>query len=70
MREGTSEGGSESPGSGMRMLDTVLSLAGRGYELETVSRLRPWARRRLNTLRPFLVFMRARKPCTFFRRRL
>jgi hypothetical protein len=29
----------------------------------------PFARRRANTLRPFLVAMRARKPCTFLRLR-
>jgi hypothetical protein len=35
----------------------------------TVSRLRPFARRRLSVLRPPFVFMRSRKPCVFFRRR-
>ena len=35
----------------------------------TVKRLRPWARRRAMTLRPFLVAVRARKPCTRRRRR-
>jgi hypothetical protein len=32
--------------------------------------LRPLARRRFRTSRPFLVAMRARKPCVFARRRL
>lgn len=35
--------------------------------LDTVSLARPRARRRASTLRPFLVAMRARKPCTFTR---
>jgi hypothetical protein len=34
-----------------------------------VSRLRPLARRRLSTLRPPFVVMRARNPCVFARRR-
>lgn len=33
----------------------------------TVSFFRPFARRRANTFRPFLVAMRWRKPCVFFR---
>lgn len=37
---------------------------------QTVSRLRPWRRRRLSTLRPAAVAMRERKPWVFFRRRL
>jgi hypothetical protein len=36
---------------------------------QTVSRFRPFARRRLSTFRPPLVFIRSRKPCVFFRRR-
>ena len=36
---------------------------------QTVSRLRPFARRRLRTFRPPLVFIRSRKPWVFFRRR-
>jgi hypothetical protein len=36
----------------------------------TVSRLRPFARRRLRTIRPFLVAIRTRKPWAFFRRRV
>jgi hypothetical protein len=36
----------------------------------TVSRFRPFARRRLSTIRPFLVAIRTRKPCVFFRRRV
>src|SRR5437773_9730217 len=35
----------------------------------TVSRLRPFARRRLSTFRPPFVFMRSRKPCVLARRR-
>jgi len=35
-----------------------------------VSRLRPFARRRLRTFRPPCVFIRSRKPCVFFRRRV
>jgi hypothetical protein len=35
----------------------------------TETRLRPLARRRDNTARPLLVFMRERKPCVFERRR-
>ena len=35
----------------------------------TVSRLRPFARRRFNTFRPPNVLIRARNPCVFFRRR-
>ena len=37
---------------------------------ETVSRLRPLARRRFNTIRPFLVRIRTRNPCVRRRRRL
>ena len=33
------------------------------YSLLTVRRLRPFARRRLSTNRPFLVLIRTRKPC-------
>ena len=36
---------------------------------ETVRRLRPFARRRLSTVRPFLVRIRTRKPCVRRRRR-
>lgn len=36
---------------------------------ETVSRLRPFARRRFSTSRPFFVAIRVRKPCVFLRRR-
>src|SRR4030095_2056433 len=35
----------------------------------TVRRLRPLARRRFSTIRPFLVDIRTRNPCAFFRRR-
>ncbi len=35
----------------------------------TVSRLRPFARRRLSTFRPPFVFIRSRKPCVLARRR-
>ena len=37
---------------------------------DTVSRLRPLARRRLRTVRPFLVAIRTRKPCVRRRRRV
>ncbi len=37
------------------------------YSLLTVSRLRPFARRRLRTSRPFLVLIRTRNPCVFLR---
>jgi hypothetical protein len=40
--------------------------AGR-YSLLTVRRLRPFARRRLSTSRPFFVLMRTRNPCVFLR---
>jgi hypothetical protein len=36
----------------------------------TVRRLRPLARRRFRTILPFLVAIRTRNPCVFFRRRL
>ena len=36
---------------------------------ETVSRLRPFARRRFKTIRPFFVLIRTRKPCVRRRRR-
>ena len=37
------------------------------YSLLTVRRLRPLARRRFNTSRPFFVLMRTRNPCVFAR---
>jgi hypothetical protein len=37
------------------------------YSLLTVRRLRPFARRRFNTRRPFFVLMRTRNPCVFAR---
>jgi hypothetical protein len=37
---------------------------------DTVRRLRPLARRRLSTMRPFFVAIRTLKPCVFFRRRV
>lgn len=37
---------------------------------ETVSRLRPFARRFFKIRRPFFVLIRLRKPCVRFRRRL
>ena len=40
-----------------------------GQDEETVRRLRPLARRRFSTSRPFFVAMRVRKPCVFLRRR-
>lgn len=36
----------------------------------TVNRLRPLARRRFSTIRPFFVDIRTRKPCVFFRLRV
>ncbi len=44
--------------------------AGSRRERYGISFLRPLARRRASTLRPFLVAMRARKPCVFLRRTL
>jgi hypothetical protein len=41
-----------------------------GYSLLTVRRLRPLARRRLSTCRPFFVLMRTRNPCVFLRWRV
>ena len=46
------------------------SLASREAATQTVSRLRPFARRRFNTLRPPFVFMRSRNPCVLARRRV
>jgi hypothetical protein len=43
---------------------------GEGDHRQTVSLFLPLARRRARTLRPALVFMRDRKPCTFLRFRL
>jgi hypothetical protein len=40
------------------------------YSLLTVRRLRPLARRRLSTKRPFFVLMRTRNPCVFARCRV
>ena len=40
------------------------------YSLLTVSRLRPFARRRFSTSRPFLVLIRTRNPCVFLRCRV
>jgi len=37
------------------------------YSLLTVRRLRPFARRRFSTSRPFFVLMRTRNPCVFAR---
>jgi hypothetical protein len=44
-------------------------LAAREPARQTVSRLRPLARRRLRTFRPPFVIIRSRKPWVFFRRR-
>jgi len=38
-----------------------------GYSLLTVRRLRPFARRRFSTSRPFFVLMRTRNPCVLAR---
>jgi hypothetical protein len=40
------------------------------YSLLTVRRLRPFARRRFSTRRPFFVLMRTRNPCVFARWRV
>jgi hypothetical protein len=40
------------------------------YSLLTVRRLRPFARRRFRTRRPFFVLMRTRNPCVFARWRV
>ena len=40
------------------------------YSSETVSLLRPFARRAANTLRPLAVAIRSRNPCLFFLLRL
>jgi hypothetical protein len=40
------------------------------YSLLTVSRLRPFARRRFSTRRPFFVLIRTRNPCVFARWRV
>ena len=40
------------------------------YFVLTVRRLRPFARRRLRTSRPFLVLIRTRNPCVRFRWRV
>ena len=41
-----------------------------GYSLLTVRRLRPFARRRLSTSRPFFVLIRTKNPCVFARWRV
>ena len=41
-----------------------------GYSLLTVRRLRPLARRRFSTRRPFFELIRTRNPCAFRRRRV
>ncbi len=53
---------------GMRFL-AESGLRATGYEEETVRRLRPFARRRFSTCRPFLVAIRTRNPCVRLRRR-
>ena len=40
------------------------------YSLLTVRRLRPFARRRFSTSRPFFVLIRTRNPCVFSRWRV
>jgi hypothetical protein len=52
------------PGDARRVVEPE----GPDYD-ETVRRLRPFARRRFSTSRPFLVLIRTRKPCVRFRRR-
>jgi len=43
--------------------------SGKSYSLLTVRRLRPFARRRFSTRRPFFVLIRTRNPWVRFRRR-
>lgn len=57
------------PSHALRLAETVRRHARARYDVETVRRLRPFARRRFKTKRPFLVAMRVRKPWVFFRRR-
>jgi len=40
------------------------------YSLLTVRRLRPLARRRFSTRRPFFVLIRTKNPCALLRRRV
>ena len=49
------------------LAERVRRQGSRRYDDETVSRLRPLARRRLSTSRPFLVAIRVRKPCVLAR---
>lgn len=51
------------------LLGAKLHSAGR-YSVDTVSRFRPFARRRFSTSRPFFVLIRTRKPCVRLRRRV
>ena len=46
-----------------RLLRGKLKITGLSHQAYGISRLRPLARRLLNTLRPSIVAMRARKPC-------
>lgn len=56
-------------GGGQYLAAHAPNVFGRAYRSSaTVSRLRPFARRRFKTIRPFLVDIRTRNPCVFFRR--
>jgi hypothetical protein len=55
--------------SAYRVGPSPTRLGGGDYVDETVRRLRPLARRRFKTCRPFLVAMRTRNPCVLLRRR-
>jgi hypothetical protein len=46
-----------------------LNLKDNAYDELTVSRFRPFARRRFSTIRPFFVLILTRKPCVRRRRR-
>jgi hypothetical protein len=50
--------------------DVFCGTESQSYSLLTVRRLRPFARRRFSTRRPFFVLMRTRNPCVFARWRV
>ena len=52
---------------GKQTLSPGKALIGHSLLNQALRRLRPLARRRASTWRPFLVAMRARKPCTRLR---
>jgi hypothetical protein len=81
-RRGEQEHGHEAPGDPCPLVVHALELGpapdalGRPqalsghYSSATVRRFRPFVRRRFSTIRPFLVDIRTRNPCVFFRRRV